>query len=106
MKTSTKLLSPTNLKRLQVQGYSSESIVEISEMAFGIRFAFLGCGLIVAAGLLLQNNLILGVAMAIAFLSVFLSHHPIDYLYNGVIRHMLKKPPVTHRTNQNKFACG
>ena len=44
--------------------------------------------------------------MIVAFFGSFPPYHPVDYLYNYVIRHWIGKPKMPSRTNQGRFACG
>jgi len=106
MNKQKQLLSPVYKRRFHIQGYDIYTDQEIYNYKHGIRFAYLGCGALVAFGLVLQNIPILAIAMAIAFLSVLLPLHPFDYLYNSVVRYMINKPALPNRTNQGKFACG
>ena len=46
MTTNNKLLSSTRINFLKAQGYCSLSDAEISELAFGNRFAYIVCALI------------------------------------------------------------
>jgi GNAT superfamily N-acetyltransferase len=54
---------------------------------------------------LLANLEILGVAMIITFFGSFPPYHPLDYLYNYVVRPWIGKPKMPPRTNQGRFAC-
>lgn len=106
MSEQKQLLTPVYKRRYHIQGYDIYTDQEIYNYKHGIRFAYLGCGTVVAIGLVMQNIPILAIAMAIAFLAVILPIHPFDYLYNNVVRHMINKPALPKRTNQGKFACG
>lgn len=93
-------------KRLETQGYNGFTDSELNDFIFGIRFAYYSCGSLVVLGLLLTNLEILVVAMIIAFFGALPPYHPFDYLYNYVIRHLIKKPKMPPRSNQGRFACG
>lgn len=99
------LISPVRKKRLEVQGYCEFTYPELTGYKFGIRLAYYVCGSIVALGLLLANVKILGVALMLAFLGMFPPYHPIDYLYNYVVRFVFNKPRIPPRSNQGRFAC-
>lgn len=98
-------MNPFTRRQLNIQGYSQYSDEDLEQYKYGIRFAYLGCGLLVAIGLLLQSPAVLMAAMTIAFLAVVLPRHPFDYLYNALVRHLIGKPEVPPRTYQGKFAC-
>lgn len=106
MKHQNCIISPLRRKRLETQGYTGLSDVELDNFKFGIRFAYYLCGSLVVLGLLLTSLKILAAAMLIAFLGTFPPYHPFDYLYNYVIRHVIKKPKMPPRSNQGRFACG
>ena len=100
------VFSPTRRRRLEVQGYHGFTDAELNDYKVGIRLAYYLCGSIVILGLLLTNIKILAVAMTIAFFGSLPPYHPFDYLYNYVIRHLINKPKLPHRSNQGRFACG
>ena len=106
MDEKNSILSPTTKRRLIVQGYNCYSDKELNDYKYGIRFAYYLCGALVLVGLLLTNMEILAAAMIIAFFGMLPPYHPFDYLYNYVIRHLINKPKMPHRTNQGRFACG
>ena len=100
------VFSPARRKRLQTQGYTGFTDAELNDFKVGIRLAYYLCGSIVVLGLLFANIKILAVAMTIAFFGSLPPYHPFDYLYNYVIRHLINKPKMPHRSNQGRFACG
>lgn len=101
-----KSISTVTRKRLEIQGFEGYSEKELSQHKTGIRFAYLGCGMIVLLGFLFSNPVFYFLSMAIAFFAVILPRHPLDYIYNYTIRRMLNLPAVPRRTPQSKFACG
>lgn len=105
MKTNTILLSKERFQRLQEQGYTNQSRETLSQLAFGIRFPYRLCVLILALGVLFSNIPTLSTMFFIAFLGVILPNHPLDYIYNFTLRQRLNKPKVPPRTGQLKFAC-
>jgi hypothetical protein len=96
---------PQTRKRFEIQGYRGYSDSELDDFKFGIRFAYYLCTSIVIFGLLLANLEILSAAMIIAFFGSFPPYHPLDYLYNYVVRHLIGKPKIPPRANQGRFAC-
>lgn len=106
MKQRNRFLTPQTRNRLMVQGYCSYTDGELRAHRFGIRFAYVLCGTLVLLGLLLNYLPLLMAAAAIALLGVFPPRHPFDYLYNHLVRHLLRKPRLPPRTAQGRFACG
>ena len=105
MTTNHQLLSTTRIKLLKAQGYCDLSNAEISELAFGNRFAYIVCASIVAIAVATAHIPTL-IAMAIvAFFGIILPYHPFDYIYNHLLRSMLNKPKLPARSKQLKFAC-
>ncbi len=100
------IITPARRKRLEAQGYNGFTDAELNDFKFGIRFAYYLCGSTVVLGLLLTNIKILAVAMTIAFFGSLPPYHPFDYLYNYLIRRLINKPKLPHRSNQGRFACG
>ena len=100
------VFSPTRRRRLEVQGYNGFTDAELNDYKIGIRLAYYLCDSLVVLGLVLMNIKLLAVAMSIAFFGAILAYHPVDYLYNYLIRHLINKPQLPHRTNQVRFACG
>lgn len=105
MKIKQHIISATRIHRIKAQGYSNYSDVELSALAFGNRFAFIFCSIILAIGVITANITILMAMSIVAFLGIFLYYHPFDYIYNHVLRSMLNKPKLPPRSKQLKFAC-
>ena len=93
-------------KRLETQGYHGFSDQELAIHRFGIRFAYGLCTTLIIIGLILANIPVLIIAMLVAFFGIFPPYHPFDYLYNYLVRHLIKKPKLPPRSNQGRFACG
>ena len=105
MKTTNNILSETRLKRLRAQGYTNVNDEELSDMAFGIRFAYRTCVAIIVAAILFQSIEIFTGMLIIAFLGIVLPNHPFDYIYNAILSKTMNKPKVPARAVQLKFAC-
>ncbi|HJN86508.1 MAG: DUF4395 family protein [Dehalococcoidia bacterium] len=105
MATKGRLLSTARLNRLHAQGYFDISDADLSDLAFGNRFAYILCVTITAIGVATANIPTLLVMTAIAFLGAVLPNHPFDYVYNHVLRGALKKPKLPRRSRQLKFTC-
>ena len=89
MAENHRLLSAARLNRLHAQGYNDISPADLSDLAFGNRFAYIVCVTITAVGVATANIPILLVMTAIAFLGVVLPNHPFDYVYNHGLRSAL-----------------
>jgi hypothetical protein len=105
MTTNHQLLSTTRINFLKAQGYCNHSDTEISELAFGNRFAYIVCGSIVAVAVATAHVPTLIAMMVVAFFGIILPYHPFDYIYNYALRGMLNKPKLPPRSKQLKFAC-
>jgi hypothetical protein len=105
MNTHETKLSPIRIKRLKEQGYGSFEDQTISELAYGIRFPYRLCAIVLFIGVSTANIPILLIMMVIAFFGVVLPNHPFDYIYNYMLRKYMNKPKLPPRSNQLKFAC-
>ena len=105
MTTNKQILSERRIRRIRTQGYKQKSKQEISDLAFGNRFAYQVCTALLTLGVVLADIPILSLMMTIAFLGVILNYHPFDYIYNHVISERLGKPKLPPRSPQLKFAC-
>ena len=99
------LLSTVRINRIKAQGYYNYSDDEISALAFGNRFAYIICSLILVIGIATANIPTLIAMTIIAFLGATLPYHPFDYIYNHVVRDILNKPKLPSRSKQLKFVC-
>jgi Domain of unknown function (DUF4395) len=104
MKTSSRL-SKRRIERIREQGYFTKDDKEITDLAFGNRFAYQVCTLIWIFGVILTNIPLLGVVMGVAFLSVLLPYHPFDYIYNYLLSDRMQLPKLPPRAPQLTFAC-
>ena len=105
MESNKKCLSNTRLQRLRAQGYFKYSDIEITDLAFGNRFAFIVCGSLLGVGVATANIPLLSAMTVIAFGGIVLPYHPFDYIYNGILAGALDKPKLPPRSRQLKFAC-
>ncbi len=99
------ILSDKRLKRLRVQGFINQSDQKLSQMAFGIRFAYRVCTAILIVGVLTKSIVVFSAMCSIAFLGATLPNHPFDYLYNHFLSKRMGKPQLPPRAPQLKFAC-
>lgn len=105
MNKRVKTLSVSRINRLKVQGYSGYSDTELTAFAFGNRFAYWVCLIILLLGVITANAPMLFVISVVAFGGIFLPYHPFDYIYNHLIRHKLNRPALPPRSKQLKFTC-
>lgn len=100
-----KSLSKTRVKRIREQGYSNYKDQEIRELAFGNRFAYRLCTLLLITGVATASVPLLSLMLIVAFLGFTLPYHPFDYIYNEWLADRLSKPKLPKRSDQLKFAC-
>lgn len=100
-----KLLSGKRIEYLRAQGYCDQSDAELSELAFGNRFAYILCAFILAFAVITTSVWLLVLMTMVAFAGIILPYHPFDYIYNHYLREKLNKPELPPRPMQLKFAC-
>jgi len=105
MTTKKNILSAARLNRLHAQGYTSESNVKLTEMAFGIRFAYRSCVVVLIIAMATKSLAVFSFMLGIALLGIVLPNHPFDYVYNIVLSNWMNKPQLPARSRQLKFAC-
>jgi len=89
MKSNRQILSETRINRMKVQDYCNYSDAELSELAFGNRFAIILCSTIIAIGVTTAIIPILIAMTIVAFFRIILPYHPFDYIYNHLLRNKL-----------------
>jgi len=99
------LISSSRRYRIRCQGYSGYSDVDLSKLAFGNRFAYYLCSILLLIGVVSINIPILSIMMIVALFGVILPNHPFDYIYNTLLSKTLNKPKLPRRSKQLKFAC-
>jgi len=102
---SSDSISETTINRLKVQVYCGISDNRLSELAFGNRFAYIVCSILIFIGVATASIPILCIMILIALYGVLLPHHPFDYIYNHLLSRLLNKPKLPPRSIQIKFAC-
>jgi hypothetical protein len=101
----TESLSPVTKRRLAIQGIEGVSDETLAPVAGWMRMAWLGCAAITAVGTILASSTLLGALVVIATLAALSPVHPIDLLYNHVVRHIRKTGPLPKRAAPTRFAC-
>ena len=82
MATKHPLLSATRINRLKAQGYCNYSDDELSELAFGNKFAYMVCFAILAIGVATANIPTLIAMTIVAFFGIVLPYpflQPLDF---------------------------
>jgi len=105
MNNEQNIISPARIRRLKVQGYRNFKDYELSELAFGNRFAYVLCSTLLLIVVITSNILLLSVMLCIAICGILLPYHPFDYIYNGLLSNLMNKPKLPPRSKQLKFAC-
>lgn len=98
-------LSDKRRKRLIEQGNIGFTKEQLSNYAFGFRFAYFVCGAFVFLGYITDNLMYFYISLAISIFASIFAYHPIDYLYNYGLRYLLKRDKLPHRSDQGRFAC-
>ena len=93
MKTQNNI-SQRRINRIKEQGYFNFSNYEITQIAFGNRFAYILCTCILVYGVITANIPVLTAMLVVAFGGVVLPNHPFDYIYNHILRFPLRKPKL------------
>ena len=99
------ILSEKRVRRLRLQGFVNQSEQELSQLAFGIRFAYRLCTALLIVGVLTQSIAIFSFMFVIAFLGATLPNHPFDYIYNHFLSEKMNRPTLPTRAPQLRFAC-
>jgi hypothetical protein len=104
MKTDNGSIGDLAILGLRIQGWTC-SVPELAAYRFGIRFAYGTCAAIVLLGLALKNEYFYFIAFAITIGGMIPPRHPVDYIFNGFVRHIFKKAAIPKRPPQSRFAC-
>ncbi len=88
------------------QGYQSYTPNELKQLEWGLRFTPAVCSLITLVGLVLQLPWVLLSVSVLGFLAFFFpAGHPMDLLYNNVIRHAFGAVALPPNPFQRRLAC-
>jgi hypothetical protein len=99
-------ISPTQRRRLDIQGFECVDDATLAPVARWLRLAFGLCTLIAGIGTLLASPAILLALVPIALLAALFPIHPFDLLYNHGIRFLTGTGPLPRRGAPARFACG
>jgi len=88
------------------QGYQHFSPAELRQLEWGLRFTPAVCSLITLAGLVLQQPYVLLAVAALGMWAFFFpAAHPMDLLYNHVVRHVFGAVALPENPLQRRLAC-
>jgi hypothetical protein len=105
MNNKKRILPGVRLRRLRAQGFTTQNDQLLTDMAFGIRFAYRVCVIVLLVAISLKSTALFTSMLGIAFLGIVLPNHPFDYVYNYALKGLLNKPGIPMRPSQLKFAC-
>ncbi|MCH7514491.1 MAG: DUF4395 family protein [Bacteroidetes bacterium] len=105
MENEKHILSSRRLYSIRTQGYCDYSDANLSELAFGNRFAYYLCSFFLLIGVISANIPVLSAMMVVSIFGIMLPNHPFDYIYNNLLSKPMKKAKLPRRSKQLKFAC-
>ncbi len=100
-----KELDHIRIEWIREQGYFSHTDQQIHDLAFGNRFAYRLCALLITPAVVFAHTPTLAFINIIALASIFLPNHPFDYIYNELVRKWTGGAKLPRRSAQLKFAC-
>ncbi|MFV2057215.1 MAG: DUF4395 family protein [Thiohalomonadales bacterium] len=93
-------------KGLIQQGYQRFTAEELKQLEWGLRFTPLACSTITAYALILQQPYLLFVVAILGMWAFFFpSAHPMDLIYNHIIRHPFSAVALPPNPFQRRLAC-
>ncbi|MEM8484803.1 MAG: DUF4395 family protein [Bacteroidota bacterium] len=101
-----KKISDQTLHRLDVQGFDTVPVTNLSAIAPWNRMAFAGCALLAGLGTSLASPVFLYALMPIAALAAIFPVHPFDLIYNHFIRYIRQTGPIPKRGTPSRVTCG
>ncbi|MGD9385228.1 MAG: DUF4395 family protein [Thioalkalispiraceae bacterium] len=88
------------------QGFQKYSPAELKQLEWGLRFTPAACSLIAAYGLYTQQPAILFAVAVLGFWAFFFpSAHPMDLIYNHLVRHLFGAVKLPANPFQRRLAC-
>ena len=88
------------------QGYQRYNAQELKQMMWGLRFTPAVCSLITAFALIYQLPIVLFVVASLGVFAFFSpAKHPMDLLYNHVVRHIFGSVALPENPFQRRLAC-
>lgn len=93
-------------KSLFQQGYQRFTPKELKQLEWGLRFTPAVCSLITATALFYQLPYVLFTVAGLGIWAFFFpAKHPMDLLYNHVVRHWFKAVALPENPFQRRLAC-
>ena len=93
-------------KSLFQQGYQHYSAQELKQLEWGLRFTPAVCSAITAYGLYFQQPYVLFIVGVLGMWAFFFpAGHPMDLLYNRVVRHAFGAIKLPENPFQRRLAC-
>ena len=93
-------------RNLFQQGYQSYSADQLKQIEWGLRFTPAACSLIALWGLITQNPAVLLFVAALGIWAFFFpAGHPMDLMYNRIIRHVFGAVALPANPFQRRLAC-
>ena len=104
----TQIQSPVSkrLRRFQIQGADNIDEVTVAEVGNWLRLATAVCGVVAGIGTAAASPVILYALVPIAIAAAVFKTHPVDYLYNHLIRPLTGTRPLPKRGVPTRLACG
>ena len=94
------------MKGLKQQGYTSCSLDELQNISNGLRFTPTVCMIAALYGLYTMNPFVHYVLAALGIIPFWFEKvHPVDVLYNKVVRHMVKGNALPPNPLPRRIAC-
>lgn len=93
-------------KSLVQQGYKGYGSRELRQLDWGLRFTPIVCSLLTLYGLQAEEPRVLFLVSALGIWAFFApAAHPMDLLYNHIVRHIFSAVPLPPNPFQRRLAC-
>ncbi len=106
MQAQTKPYVSKQLHRLQIQGVQDIDQAIVDEAGSWLRLAMFTCAGLVATGTALASPTIIYALVPIALAAAVFEVHPVDHVYNHLIRRFTGTHPLPKRGLPTRLACG
>ena len=94
------------LSRYRVQGTQDIDQVTLDEIGNWLRLAVATCAVLAATGTVLASPIFFYALVPIALASAIFEVHPVDHIYNHLIRRFSGTRPLPKRGIPTRLACG
>ena len=106
MQVQTKPYSSKQFRRLQVQGAQDIDQAIVDEVGSWLRLAVGVCAVLAATGTVLTSPTFFYAIVPIALAAAVFEVHPVDHIYNYLIRRFTGTRPLPKRGLPTRLACG